>query len=165
MVLLQAIQFSISARFSSIWTIDRTLSGATQSEQYKPGSDGNKGLIHITQSTSITGTSPSDFVSYPGHSLGVVSPLCREAVGVFYSPSWLGKVGAVLSNCREAVGVFYSPSPLSHSLWGVLLSVEEQYVYSIAPGDWPTLGAAPPLQRSNLYFRQPQSTGPQETHW
>ena len=32
------------------------------------------------------------FVSYPGHSLvGGVLPLCREAVGVFYSPSRLGK--------------------------------------------------------------------------
>ena len=28
---------------------------------------------------------------YPGHSLGGVLPLCREAVGVFYSPSRLGK--------------------------------------------------------------------------
>ena len=39
------------------------------------------------------GTSPSDcLVSYPGHSLGGgVLPLCRGAVGVFYSPSRLGK--------------------------------------------------------------------------
>ena len=33
---------------------------------------------------------------YPGHSLGGVLPLCREAVGVFYSPSRLGKVPHVL---------------------------------------------------------------------
>ena len=29
-------------------------------------------------------------MSYPGHSLGGVLPLCREAVSVFYSPSRLG---------------------------------------------------------------------------
>ena len=31
-------------------------------------------------------------MSYPGHSLGGVLPLCRGAVSVFYSPSWLGKI-------------------------------------------------------------------------
>ena len=51
-----------------------------------------KGTPH-PPSSSIAGTSPSDcLVSYPGHSLrGGVLPLCREAVGVFYSPSRLGK--------------------------------------------------------------------------
>ena len=40
--------------------------------QSGPGSDGNEGVLHIPQSYSITGTSPSDcLVSYPGHSLGV----------------------------------------------------------------------------------------------
>ena len=40
-----------------------------------------KGVLRIPQSSSITGTSPSDcFVSYLGHSLEVgVLPLCREA--------------------------------------------------------------------------------------
>ena len=38
--------------------------------QSGPGSNGNEGELRITQSTSITGTSPSDcLVSYPGHSL------------------------------------------------------------------------------------------------
>ena len=37
----------------------------------RPGSDGNEGVLCIPQSSSITGTSPSDcLVSYPGHSLG-----------------------------------------------------------------------------------------------
>ena len=31
-------------------------------------------------------------MSYPRHSLVGVLPLCRGAVSVFYSPSWLGKV-------------------------------------------------------------------------
>ena len=70
-VLFQTIQFSISTQFSYIWPIDRTLSGATTLRQSGSGSDDNKGVLHIPQSSGITGTSPSDcFVSYPGHSLG-----------------------------------------------------------------------------------------------
>ena len=66
--------------------------GATTPGRSGPGRNGNKGLLRIPQSSSIDGTSPSDcLVSYLGHSLGGFLPLCREAVGVFYSPSWLGK--------------------------------------------------------------------------
>ena len=66
-VLFQTIQFSISTQFSSIWPIDRTLSGATTPGQSEPGSDGNE---RITQSFSITLALPSDSsVSYLGHSL------------------------------------------------------------------------------------------------
>ena len=59
--------------------------------QSGPGSDSNEGVLRIPQNSSIAEISPSDcLVSYPGHSLGGVVPLCREAVGVFYSPSRLG---------------------------------------------------------------------------
>ena len=35
-----------------------------------PGSDGNEGVLHIPQSSSITGTLPSDCLApYTGHSL------------------------------------------------------------------------------------------------
>ena len=65
-VLFQVIQFSISTHFSSIWPVDRTLSGATTPSQSGPGSDDNKGVLRIPQSSSITGTSQSDYlVSYP----------------------------------------------------------------------------------------------------
>ena len=48
-----------------------TFSGATTPGQSGPGSDGNEGVLHITQSSSITEASPSDcFVSYLRHSLG-----------------------------------------------------------------------------------------------
>ena len=48
-----------------------TLSGATTPSQSEPGSDGNEGVLCIPQSSSITGTLPSDcLVSYLGHSLG-----------------------------------------------------------------------------------------------
>ena len=57
--------------FYSIWSIDKTLSGATTLRVSGPGSDGNEGVPCISQSSSITGTSPSDcLVSYPEHSLG-----------------------------------------------------------------------------------------------
>ena len=43
-----------------------TLSGASTPGQSGPGSDGNEGVLCISQSSSITGTSPSDcLVSYP----------------------------------------------------------------------------------------------------
>ena len=73
--------------------MDRTLSGATTPGQSGPGSNGNEGVLCIPQISSNTGASPSDcLVSYPGDLLGVgFLPLCREAVGVFYSSSWLGK--------------------------------------------------------------------------
>ena len=47
------------------------LSGATIPGQSGPGSNNNEGVLCIPQSSSITGTSPSDcLVSYPGLSLG-----------------------------------------------------------------------------------------------
>ena len=59
----------MSTQFSSIWPIDRTLSGATTPGQSGPGSDGIEGVLRIPQSSSITGTSPSDcLVAYPRHS-------------------------------------------------------------------------------------------------
>ena len=71
-VLFQAIQFSISTQFISIWPIDKTLSGATTPGQSGLGSDGNEEVLHIPQSSSIIETSPSDcLVSYPGHLFGV----------------------------------------------------------------------------------------------
>ena len=65
-------QFSLACtQFSSIWRIDRTLSGATTPGQSGLGSDGNEWVFHICKSSNITGTSASDsFVLYSGHSLG-----------------------------------------------------------------------------------------------
>ena len=75
----------------STWPIDRTLSGATTPGQSGPGYDGNEGVLHIPESSSITGASLSDcLVSYLGHLFGEVLPLYRDGIGVFYSPKWLG---------------------------------------------------------------------------
>ena len=87
-VLFPTIQISTSSQFRSIWSVDRTLSGATTPG---PSSDGNEGVLHIPQSFNITVTSPSDcLASYAGHSLGGVLPLRWDVVGLFYSPSQLG---------------------------------------------------------------------------
>ena len=55
---------------SSIWPIDRTLSGATTLDQSGPGSNDNEGILRILQSFNIIRASSSDcLVSYTGHSL------------------------------------------------------------------------------------------------
>ena len=55
---------------SSIWPKDRTLSDATSLGQSGPVSNGTEGVVHIPQSSSITGASPSDCLElYLGHSL------------------------------------------------------------------------------------------------
>ena len=75
---MQAIQFSLNTQFRSIWPIDRTLSGATTTGQSGPGSDRIEGVHRISQSSSITGASPSDcLVSYPDSRCGRLTPLLR----------------------------------------------------------------------------------------
>ena len=63
-VLFQTIQFSISMQFSSIWPI-----GPFQVQPLRARVDLGVMVICIPQSSTITGTSPSDcLVSYLGHS-------------------------------------------------------------------------------------------------
>ena len=88
--------------------------------------DGNEGELHIPQSFRITGTSPSDcLVSYPGHSLqgweeGIL-PLCREAVGVSYSPSWLSN--------KSVYGILNLLGAKSRTK----LAVESTFLFSLTP--------------------------------
>ena len=73
---------------SSIWPIDRTLSGAITPGQSGPGSDGNKGVLRISQSTGVTGASPSDcLVTYPGHSLEESYPSAEMQSVYFTAPT------------------------------------------------------------------------------
>ena len=87
-------------QFSSIQPIDRALSGATPPGQSGPGINGNKGVLRFPQSSSITGTTPSDcLLSYPGYSLVGSHP---SAIGVFYRPSRLGKwMTKLMQNTQE----------------------------------------------------------------
>ena len=48
----QAIQFSINTQFSCIWPIDVNLSGAIILGQSGPGSNGNKLILRIPQSSN-----------------------------------------------------------------------------------------------------------------
>ena len=59
-VLFQTIQFCVIIQFSSIWPIDKTLSGATTPSQSEPGSVANEEIFDIPQSSSITEVLPSD---------------------------------------------------------------------------------------------------------
>ena len=87
-VLFQTVQLSISHLFalclmlnSSVWPINRTLSGATTPGHSWSGSDGNEAVLCIPQSSSITGASSSDcLMSYPGHCGGGLTRLqrCRQ---------------------------------------------------------------------------------------
>ena len=59
--------------------MDGTTPGATTPGQSGPRSDGNKAVLHIPQSSRITGNSPLDcLVSYPGHMLGKSYPSAEK---------------------------------------------------------------------------------------
>ena len=73
---------------SSIWPIDRTLSGPTTPGQSKPGSDGNEGVLSIPQIFCINRVSPSaSLVSYQDIHWGGVLHLCIQ---MMYSRNYLG---------------------------------------------------------------------------
>ena len=59
----QTIQFTIYTQFSSIWPIERTLTGAATPGQSGARNDGNEGLLRIPHSSSINGSSPSDILA------------------------------------------------------------------------------------------------------
>ena len=76
--------------------MDRTLSGATTPVQSGLGNDGNEGVLHIPQSSSITGASPSDcLVSFARHSLGGESYLTAEIQLLYYEApaDWVSQWG------------------------------------------------------------------------
>ena len=86
-ILFLTVQFSMSFFSLSLnvklfyLTIDRILSAATAPGQSEHGSNGNKGVLHIAQSSSIAVASPSDcLASYSEHSLGEggALPLCID---------------------------------------------------------------------------------------
>ena len=58
--LFQTIQVSISTLFSSIWSIVRTVPSTTTPGQNRPGNNGNERVLRIPQSSSISGSWPSD---------------------------------------------------------------------------------------------------------
>ena len=107
--LFQVIQFSINTLFASIWPKDRALSDVTTPGQSGLGSDGNKGVLRIPQSSSITGNSPShSLVSYPGHSLrwGLTSlQRCSRCILHIHISSYTSLVLAGPSGIRVRWGI------------------------------------------------------------
>ena len=68
---------------SSIWPIDRILSGATTLGQSGPGNNDNKEILYFPLS-SRAGASPLDhLMSYTGHSLGEGSYPSAEMQSVY----------------------------------------------------------------------------------
>ena len=75
---------------SSVWPIDRTLSGAITPGLNGPRSNCNIGVLPILQNSSITGASPSDcLVSHPEHFLGEFYPFAEmQSVYSTVSADW-----------------------------------------------------------------------------
>ena len=94
---------------SSIWAMDRTLSGATTPGQGGAGSNDNEGVLQIPQISKARASLLDSLISYPGYSLSGVLPLCRDAVNVFYCPSWVSysieidllKIIHIQENCAQ----------------------------------------------------------------
>ena len=150
----------MSIQFSSIWRIHRTLSDATTPGQSGPGSNGNEGVLRISESSSITGTSPPDrLVSYLGHLLGMgVLPLCRDAVSVFYCPKLTGQSSFLLipSECgpgsNDNEGVLRIPPNLQH-YWSLTIRL-----FRVISKTFVRDGSFTPLQRGSWCILQPQPT-------
>ena len=77
--------------------IDGILIDITTFSQSGPGSYGNEEILHIPQSSRTWASLSGRLESYPGHLLEMerVLPLCRDAIGIFYSPcqkSWYSRI-------------------------------------------------------------------------
>ena len=99
-------------------------------------------------------------MSYQGQSLkGSLTPLQRCNRCILQSQP-IGPWWGILPLCKDAIGVFYSLSRLG--LGGEFYpSTEMQLVYSTAPSaDWASIGGFTPLQRCSRYIHPPpQPTG------
>ena len=108
---------------SSIWPIDWALSGATTSGQSGPRSNGNEGVLFISQSSSITWASPSDcLVSYLGHSLGKSYPSAEIHLVYSTPPSWLGHLSLVCSSIHFDLSLSQTFSALDRYFLGFFFS-------------------------------------------
>ena len=94
-ILIQTFQFHIN--------MDKTLSDASTPGQSGPKS--NERVLHISQSSCITWTSPSNYlVSYAGHSFAGYYPSEDEQSVYFYRLSELGS--KIFARCDRMNGAF-----------------------------------------------------------
>ena len=107
-VLFQTIQFSISMQFDPLIG---PLSGATTLGKSGPGSNGNEGVLHIPQSSRITGNSRYTLQPQP------TGQKKRDVLGMTKSNLWWGFSSGALDVCVCGV---YLPcySFQFHSDWG-----------------------------------------------
>ena len=70
---------------SSIWPLDRTLSGATTPSQSVPRSNSNEKVLHIPQSSRAEALPSDCLISYPGLLLGVCGPYLSAEMQSEYS--------------------------------------------------------------------------------
>ena len=102
-------QFNINMQFSSVLAIDRTVSGATTPSQSRSGSDGNKGVFHIPQSSSITGASPADFFSVLQRCSQFIQLIGQVTIQKLHSPklqhywSFTSRFFSVLQRCSQFI--------------------------------------------------------------
>ena len=120
-LLFRAIWFSISTLSSSIWLIDRTLSGAITPGQSEPWSDGNEGVrsLHSPKLQNYQSLSIRLFCVISRTIFGGILPFFRDTIGLFYSPSRLGNPHRSLVGIRSELRVmpnFQHPLSLSISL-------------------------------------------------
>ena len=168
----------MSTLCSSIWPIDMTLSGVTTTGWSGPGSDGNKGVLRIPQSSNTTQISPSDcLVSNPGDSLVESWPSVEKQSVYSVAPAdWATglslKVGLTSLQISSRCILQPQPNGPQDSRWRwerAYLSAEKQSVYSKQP--YPTGpqdsrgGGLTSLQRSSRCILQPQPNGPQDSRW
>ena len=103
---IKQISLALVHRLVLFDPIGRTLSGATTVDQCGPESDGNKGVLRIPQSSSITGAAPSDcLVSYLGHSLRETYPSAELQSVHFTAPVDWARLVCHMNN-KQVSGVF-----------------------------------------------------------
>ena len=100
---------------------------------------------------SVYSAAPADWAL-----VGRVLPFCRDAVGVFCSPSRLSSRWAGLTLLQRCSRCILQPQPTELSLGGSYPSAEMQSVYSAAPADWALVGRVLPFCRDAVgVFRSP----------
>ena len=109
------------------------LSNATT--QNWAGRNDHEGVLRVPQSSSITGTSPSDcLVSYQDTPWLGVLLFYRDTVGVFYSPSRLGKLfsGVLLLGLGKIMLLLET----WNWLWTILISVLGALIKPLSLSFW-----------------------------
>ena len=86
---------ALSLDVKQFYLSHRTLLGTTIPDESVPGSDGKEEVLHIPQSSTITGASSSDcLMSYPGH-LSLRSYPSAEMQSVYFTAPAIGIIETI----------------------------------------------------------------------